>query len=250
MQVHPTEPPVFLPVKYHETQASHLRRKHVQNSKERGQYELRSVKEERARAAAKQELQKRAKAHVAKEQAEARRRILQDLQTGNTGTNQGNRERDAESFEGDGDSVSGEGNGNSAKAEVDASIDRLSEAHRQSRHNKIEADVTHMTRELLATAGLDVLRFVEGPQHPTQSAKQVLASIVDSVPRNRAQVRSSALHTHLAHWIVPCLGQRYDGLYMCRLPSSLHAMMMPCSSSACGRSAKSGMQQETRGRAL
>lgn len=184
---------MFLPVAYHETKASQLRRKHMQHCKEHGQYELRSVKQERTRVAAKQELQRRAKAHVAKEQADARRRILQDLQTGNTDANQGRQEGGAESPISKGTSVSGEGDVTKATPEVaegeDVTRDRLTEAHRQSRHNKIETDVTNMTRELLATAGLDVLRFVEGPQHPTQSAKQILEAIVASVPRNRAEVR-------------------------------------------------------------
>lgn len=187
MQVNPTEPPVFMPVEYHETKASQLRRKYVQNRKEHGQYELRSVKEERARVAAKLELQRRAKAHVAKEQASARRKIMQDLQKENNGSNLDKKQEDTESIEG------GEDSRNATEfkektTEDEEMIDRLAEAHRQSRHNKIEADVSNMTRELLATAGLDVLRFVEGPQHPTQSAKQVLEAIVASVPRNRAEV--------------------------------------------------------------
>ena len=123
------------------------------------------------------------------------------MQTGNNGTNQGLREGGEKSI--DGDTEPGEGDETTANAEADATLDRLSEAHRQSRHSKIETDVTNMTRELLATAGLDVLRFVEGPQHPTQSAKQVLASIVDSIPRNRAEVRNGALNVHMAHLIVP-----------------------------------------------
>ena len=175
-----------MPVEYHETKASQLRRKYVQNRKEHGQYELRSVKEERARVAAKLELQRRAKAHVAKEQASARRKIVQDLQKENNGSNLDRKQEDTESIEGGEDS----GNAKEFKEtnEDEEMIDRLAEAHRQSRHNKIEADVSNMTRELLATAGLDVLRFVEGPQHATQSAKQVLEAIVASVPRNRAEV--------------------------------------------------------------
>lgn len=200
--MHPTDPPVYLPVSYHETKASKLRSRYTQQRREAGQYDTRTLKDERDKAAARAELQKRAKAHVAREQQAARSRILQDMQAA------------ADSDAGDKPGIhtatemptgavgvaSGDEDSPRIKSarstQGDPELDRLTEVHRRSRHSKIESDISHMTREMLASAGLDVLRFVEG----TASAKQIFDGIKESVPRNRADVRFYCLwlykHTH------------------------------------------------------
>lgn len=220
VQVHAAEPPVFAPVKYHETRASQLRHKHVQLRRDAGHYELRTVKEQREKDAAQEELRRRAKAHVAREQSAARRRILQEMHatvTENIAAAeqhvQGGQSEDLQQavtqaarpqgldLQGaptgsHGGAVDAQGGVGSDKEDASPKIkslgmeqlqpgtDRLEEAYRRSRHDRIESEVSNMTREMLATAGLDVLRFVEG----SVSAKQTFDSIKESVPRNRGEV--------------------------------------------------------------
>eukprot|EP00892_Ulva_mutabilis_P008660 jgi/Ulvmu1/6166/UM028_0022.1 len=136
-------------------------------------------------AAHKQEMLRRAKAHVAQEQRQARQKIREAMQE-----TQGAGQHDSTTVHAEEASVptqAPEGMPSGSDG-VDVALeieDRLTEAHRQSRHNKIESDVANMLRAILAEKGLDVLRFVEDNLTP----KQMLDAVTEHVPRNRAEVR-------------------------------------------------------------
>jgi hypothetical protein len=192
LQVHATQPPVFMPVSYHDTKASRLRQRHTNRCRSAGQFDTRAAKEERAKAAAHEELRKRAQAHVAREQQAARQRIMQEMQMqmaadSDAAASPGAKAEPPASPAALGTSP-GEGSSptiKSARSGDAAGLDRLTAAYRRSQHSKIERKVTNDTREILANAGMDVLRFVEG----TASAKEIFDDIKASVPRNRADVR-------------------------------------------------------------
>jgi hypothetical protein len=180
VQVHPTPPPVFPAATYSDTKASRLRRRHVQCRKEAGQYDTVAAKEERAAAARKLQLQQRAKAHVAREQRSARQRILQGLRA----AEELELHRGLEGVEGGAVAAGGDLPTSEARGSEAPGADRLTEAHRQSRHQKIERGIGAMTRDIVSRQGLDVLRFVEG----SLSARQIIDSIRDSLPSSKAEV--------------------------------------------------------------
>lgn len=185
VQVHPTHPPLFAPAVYSDTRASRLRRRHMRQLADSGQFGSLDAKEQRVMAVQKQEMQRRAKAHVAMEQRKARQNIRQAMHDSQATTQQvfkksGVETTDVPLQEPHASRLAAQGHDVVHKSE-----DRLAEAHRQSRYNKIEADISNMTRDILAEKGLDVLRFVEDRLTP----KQMLDAIKEHVPHNRAEVR-------------------------------------------------------------
>lgn len=170
---------------YSDTRTSRLRRRHTQECAKNGQFESQDAKAQRAILTHKQEMQRRAKAHVAHEQRIARQKIQEAMAASHA-----NLQRDSPTANTENPMVTEQVSKDIAKVHATGASnlkeeDRLAEAHRKSRHRKIESDITNMTRDLLAEKGLDVLRFVEGSMTP----KQVLDSVRDSVPRNRDEVR-------------------------------------------------------------
>lgn len=175
---------MFAPAVYSDTRTSRLRRRHTRECAKNGQFESQDAKAQRAMLAHRQEMQRRAKAHVAQEQRIARQKIQEAMEA-----SQGNLQRGSPRANTDKPIVAEQVLDDIGKAQAIGERnlekeDRLAEAHRKSRHSKIESDVTNMTREILAEKGLDILRFVEGSMTP----RQILDSVKDSVPRNRAEV--------------------------------------------------------------
>ena len=65
---------------------------------------------------------------------------------------------------------------------------RLNEAHRQTRHAQVEADVAALTRRIVATGGADALAVLDGPAQ--RSGRSHLQAVVAAVPASRGEVRS------------------------------------------------------------
>lgn len=192
--MHPTPPPVFSPAVYSDTRTSRLRRQHTQQCAKDGQFESQDVKDQLAISTHKQEIQRRAKAHVAQQQRCARQRIQETMEASKSAFKQPSVQiKTSDSIPSETFSDGPHKSDSAADTNL-AKEDRLVEAHRKSRHRKIESDITNMTREILAEKGLDVLRFVED----TMTPRQMLDAVTESAPRTRAEVSTATPSGELA----------------------------------------------------